>query len=372
MPSFSTLIKPASSLCNMRCRYCFYCDEAENREIASYGIMSRETARSIIDRAFEYSGGRGNVSFAFQGGEPTLAGLPFFEDFVAYADEIKPEKVTLNYSIQTNGILIDEKWCDLFVRNRFLVGISVDGPENINDRCRIYPSGEGTFAKVADSIKLMKRLGVDFNILSVITKQSAAHPTQLWNYYKKNGFGFVQLIPCLAPLDNSGKSFDHALSPAEYSSFLITFFRLWADEFEKGNYVSVRLFDNLVNMATGNMPEMCGMTGSCSAQCVIEADGGVYPCDFYVLDRYLAGNINESSFADILGSDTVRSFLSESMKKPEACPNCRFYQICRGGCRRYRDFYMSGKSCPYAGFLESSYRRINGIARALMRNSGKQ
>jgi len=344
----------------MRCRYCFYADECAVRSIKSYGIMSADTAHKVIDRAYELTSS-GNVLFAFQGGEPLVAGYDYFTDFVAYAKKNKPVQVNLSFSLQTNGTPIDEKWCALFKENNFLIGLSLDGPENINDVCRVDAEKKGTYRRVVSAARMMKKAGVDFNILSVVTKYSAAHPLQVWKFYKQNDFGFVQFIPCLAPLEEY-ETFDYTLTPSDYSNFLKVLFNAWADDFEKGKYTSVRLFDNLVRMAMGERPEMCGMLGSCGVQFVIEADGGVYPCDFYVLDDYLAGNVHDSSFKDIFASETMQRFLKES-DKPAACPDCRFFPICRGGCKRYRSFYsLDPEKCPYADFLESSYKRINAIA----------
>ena len=200
MADFSTLIKPASSLCNMRCKYCFYADETSLRSTPCYGVMSKETSEKIIDRAYEFTQ-NGGVGFAFQGGEPTVAGLDYFTHFVDYAKRKRPENVKLNFSIQTNGLLIDENWCKLLAENDFLVGLSMDGPRDINDFSRIDASGEGTFDRVLKTAKLFKKHKVEFNILTVLTKQAAKHPTQLWNFYQRNGFDFAQIIPCLAPLD---------------------------------------------------------------------------------------------------------------------------------------------------------------------------
>lgn len=370
MPDFSTLIKPASSLCNLRCRYCFYADETTLRETPCYGIMTEETYKKIIDRAYEFTKS-GRVCFAFQGGEPTVAGLDFFRGFTEYADRTKPAGVTLNYSIQTNGMLIDNDWCELLHKYNFLVGLSIDGPENINDFCRVDGAGKGSYDRAMASAKLLKKHKVDFNILTVLTKQAASHPKQLWNFYKRNGFDFAQIIPCLAPLEDSSSSFDYTLTPHDYAEFLKTFFTVWSDELAKGNYISIRLFDNLVRMAMGERPEMCGMLGACSAQFVIEADGSVFPCDFFALDEYKCGNVFDNSFTEIGESEKVKEFLFKGFQKNSQCGKCRFYGICRGGCRRYREFYALEKDyCPYADFLEASHRRIAAIAQIINQQKG--
>lgn len=354
----------------MQCSYCFYADESAIRSIPSYGVMTYECAEKLIDRAFEFTDD-GVVSFAFQGGEPTLAKIDFFEHFVSYASEKKPNKVKINYSIQTNGILLDDLWCELFAKNDFLVGLSVDGPEWINDFCRKDKQNTGSFRRIMKAARLLKKHSVEFNILTVLTKQAAKHPRQLWNFYSQNSFDYIQIIPCLAPLENPRESYPFTLTPREYADFLKSFFMIWSDELAKGNYISMRLFDNIVSMAMGRPPEMCGMLGSCSAQFVAEADGSIYPCDFYVLDEYKLGNVFDLSFAELANGDKVKQFLFKGFQKPSMCGKCEFFGICRGGCRRYRDFYTLEKDfCPYADFLKSSLVRISNIAKILNDQKG--
>ncbi|MBR4888366.1 MAG: radical SAM protein, partial [Clostridia bacterium] len=246
--SFSVLIKPASAACNLRCRYCFYADVSDSRAVKNYGNMSSETAHKLIDNAFAANRG-GTVSFAFQGGEPTLAGLEFFRDFTAYAAEHCPKNTTLAYSLQTNGTLLTDEWCAFLKEHGFLVGLSMDGHKKEHDFCRVDAKGSGTFTTVMETVKRLRAHKVDFNILTVLTRPLARHPQQLMAFYKKNDFKFVQIIPCLDPLEGDGG--DYSLTPELYASFLKTFFRLWVEEFKKGNYISVRLFDNLVRMAAG-------------------------------------------------------------------------------------------------------------------------
>ena len=351
MPTFSVLIKPASSLCNMKCRYCFYCDESSKRSVPSYGIMSETTAKLLIDRAFSEISRGDTVSFAFQGGEPTLAGYDFFDMFTSYVDKTKPDRITIRFSMQTNGLLLDERFCELFKKFNFLIGLSIDGSEKYHDFNRISRDVEPTFRRVLAATKLLQKYGIEFNILTVVTQQIAKHPEQLWNFYKKNNFEYVQFIPCLDPLDSSSHE-SYSLSPRTYGKFLITLFQIWYREFIAGRYTSVRLFDNLISMAAGYPPELCGMLGFCQPQYVVESDGSVYPCDFYALDDQLCGNIADSSFSDIFASDTMQAILRREEPEGSHCLSCGAYRICGGGCKRYRSFYFSEAGyCPYKEFL---------------------
>ena len=360
----SLLIKPASSLCNMRCRYCFYHDLAEHRDTKSYGIMDRKTTDLLIEQAFEYINYDGTITFAFQGGEPSLAGYEYYKHFTNKVKEYNKNNIRINYGIQTNGQLIDEKFCKLFKEHNFLVGLSQDGPRQFHDVNRIDNYYRGTFDQTNKSIKLMDKYKVEYNILSVITKQMARKPQTLFNYYVKKNFKYVQLIPCLNPLDDSIETIKkYELIPHEYGDFLKDFFQLWYEAFKDGNYISIRMFDNLVYMLKGRAPEQCGMIGKCHPQCVVESDGSVYPCDFYVLDDFKLGNIHEDKLIHFYTPNRAKAFLEFEEAKPNLCKDCKVYPICMGGCKRYRSFYRKEEDyCPYQDFLYHSYNQLQEIA----------
>ncbi|HIS69793.1 MAG TPA: SPASM domain-containing protein [Candidatus Gallacutalibacter stercoravium] len=363
MKYFSILIKPASSLCNMRCKYCFYADVADNRQVPSYGVMQEETAKALIDRVFDYLQPPATVSFAFQGGEPTLAGLEFFRRFTEYAAQRANGRYELQYSIQTNGLLIDEDWCSLFSQYRFLVGISLDAEPSIHDFCRVDAQGKGTWNRVRQAIRLLDHAGVPYNVLSVITKQMAQHPQKVFAAYRKNNIGFVQLIPCLQPLEG-GTPGPYDLTPRLYAAFLKQFFVLWYNSLRAGYYISVRQFDNLVRMLQGHPPEQCGMMGRCTPQFVVEADGGVYPCDFYVLDQYRCGNILTQDVESIARSGAMADFVQQTPPPGPLCAACRVKGLCGGGCKRYRAFYnQEAGYCPYQDFLYASVDQLADVAR---------
>lgn len=363
MSSLSVLIKPASSLCNLRCKYCFYADVSDLRQVRSYGIMSEATAHTVIDRALEALPS-GDLHIAFQGGEPTLVGLPFFRDFATYAETHAADAVRIHYSIQTNGMVIDQEWAKFLAEYRFLVGLSLDGEEFWHNECRKAPGDVGSYARAMEAAFLLREAGVDFNILTVLTARSAAHPRALWSFYRKNRFDFVQIIPCLAPLEDPRENHFYSLTPRVYGTFLKQFFAIWAKELYAGNYISVRLFDNFVRMAMGERPEQCGLTGACSPQFIIEADGGVYPCDFYVLDEYRCGSVNEQSFSEIYRSESMRRFLLEGSRPLPHCRSCPAFRICGGGCRRYRSlFFLDRGYCPHRDFLETCHDEISKVAR---------
>lgn len=368
MPPINILIKPASGNCNMRCTYCFYADEQEHRSVSSHGIMSKNTMHRIIDKAMEY--GDGVCTLAFQGGEPTLAGLDFYEDLAEYAAHVpNPKKVRFQYAIQTNGYNIDEQWARFWAKNRYLVGISLDGPKEIHDRYRKDASGQGTYNKIMASIRLLEKYRVDYNVLTVVTAATARSGQKIYNFYKKNKIHYQQYIECLDPLREMPGGQEYSLTPKRYETFLKSLFDAWYLDVKADKSVYNRYFDNLLMIMDRQVPESCNMRGVCGKQWVIEADGSVYPCDFYALDQWLLGNINEDSFETMDLKREELGFIRWSMKTHEDCKNCTWYPLCRGGCRRNREPVTkdsTGKNyfCDaYKGFFEYAYPRLKEVYR---------
>lgn len=335
MPPLNLLIKPASSLCNMRCRYCFYCDVADNREVASYGLMKPETAECLIRRAFEFA--EGSVGFAFQGGEPTLAGAGFYRNFTALAEQYNTKGIAVSYSIQTNGYDVPDELCEILAKYKFLAGISLDGTGTLHDANRVDANGDGTFRRVNETIKKFERYGIDYNILCVVTENIAKNINKVYNYFRSKKYGYIQFIKHIDGFGDEDTPSVFSLSPKRYASFLKTAFGYYYEDFMKGEYRSVRQFDNFVMLAMGKRPECCGMNGTCPNNMVIEADGSAYPCDFYVLDKWCMGNIHDAPLQALFDSEAAQTFISQSYKVDEKCRSCRHYSLCRGGCRRYRE-----------------------------------
>ncbi len=335
MPPLSIMIKPASSLCNMRCKYCFYHDVTELREIKNYGIMSESTADELIKKAFEFADGE-SVAFAFQGGEPLFAGLDYFKHFVNAVKVFNTKNSTVYYGLQTNGTLVTEEWAEFFKENNFLIGLSLDGDYN-NNRFRLKANGENAYYEILDATRHLKKYGVDFNILTVLTGNCADHIDEIYRHFTRKGFKYLQFIPCLRPFGDGTES-ELYMTPQQYADFLIRGFNLYVKDYVRGDYTSVRYFDNLVHLFLGNPTEQCGICGHCMHQFVVEGNGNVYPCDFYCTDEWLLGNINEQSFAALAKCEKATEFIRESTEVPERCKKCTYYPVCRGGgCKRSRE-----------------------------------
>ena len=365
MPPLSLMIKPVSGLCNMRCRYCFYADVSSHRQNASYGRMSEETLENLVRRALTYADGQ--CDFAFQGGEPTLAGLPFFERLMALQKRYNTRGLRIQNSIQTNAFAMTEEMAQFLARNRFLTGVSLDGTRQTHDALRPDAQGNGTYDRVLAGIDKLRQAGAEFNILCVVNGLVAREPARVFEALKP--YTYLQFIACLDSFD--GEKTGYSLDASRYADFLIETFRLYYQANRKGEYVSVRAFDNYIGILLGRAPEMCSMNGRCGVYYLLEADGSVYPCDFYVLDRYRMGNVNSDSFYRLAKSPVGEAFRQASYEVADACKTCRWYRLCRGGCRRDRQAQLEdglgvSRWCEaYKRFFEACYPMMAQMAQAI-------
>ncbi|MBR0138648.1 MAG: SPASM domain-containing protein [Erysipelotrichaceae bacterium] len=347
MKNISMMIKPSSASCNLRCRYCFYMDESKHRDVPSHGFMSDETVDVLISRIVEYLDGEGVANLSFQGGEPMLSGIGFFERLI---EKMKAyPKIETHYSLQTNGTLITEEFARLFADNHFLIGVSLDGFEKNMNSFRVSSSIDNVFEAVLKGIELLKEHDVEYNILTVVTRELATHPRALMEFYLSEGFDYVQLIPCLPAfgVEDDGMS----LTPELYASFYKSFFKQWKKAYLSGHYINVNLFENVGGMLQGYLPYQCGMIGRCNVQHVIEANGDVYPCDFYCLDEYLMGNVNDNTIEELRNSNGAKALMDGSECEKAPCKDCRFRNICHGGCQRQNLCYLKDDYCAYQNVL---------------------
>lgn len=367
MGPISLLIKPAAGNCNLRCRYCFYRSLSENLTGAGH-VMDEATMEKMLDRVFVEN--PTEVTLAFQGGEPTLAGLPWFQKLVETCKAKNEKHVPIHYAIQTNGMQIDDDWAAFFQKNNFLVGLSLDGTRENHDSVRPKPDGKGSYADVMKAARLLTKYRVEYNILCVVTNRLARHADAVYSFFKKEGFRYLQFIPCLDPFGETPEE-SFAPSPKRLGEFYVRLFEAWYRDLMAGEYVSIRWFDNLIRMAQGGDAEMCGLMGYCPGQLVIEGDGSAYPCDFYVTDRWKLGNLHETSFADMAKSEVMQNFVEESFAHAKECEECEFRYLCRGGCKRDKQNepggeIMKSRLCEsYKMFFAVFLPRLGTILRKL-------
>lgn len=346
MKNMQLLIKPVSSQCNMRCRYCFYRDEASRRRISSYGSMTEETLEMVVKKALETA--EESCVFGFQGGEPTLAGIRFCEACVSFVNRYKKEQTKVYYSIQTNGLLLNQEWTAFLKEHQFLVGLSLDGSKSLHDHNRKDERGVGTFVRVLENGRMLMEAGVDVNVLCVLTHQSVRLIRKIYRELKAAGFYHQQYLPCMDPMGEGRGMHSWSLTPEDYYQVLCGLFDLWYEDYawylcredkERHPKVYIRTFDNWLEMLLGGTPEACSQYGKCTMQNVVEADGSVYPCDFYALDEYCMGNIRTRGFEELMedthnvASPGGRFFVNASLRDSR-CQSCKWYALCRGGCRR--------------------------------------
>lgn len=367
MNSLTFLIKPASSLCNMRCKYCFYEDIADNRVQKSMGMMTEDTAERIIREAFRLVSPGGSISFLFQGGEPTLAGLDFFQNFLALERKYAKPGVHCHHAMQTNGFRLDAQWAAFFREHQFLLGISMDGTQAIHDSLRIDATGAGTWEKTTAALRLLEQFHVETNILCVVTAQVAKKPHQVYKSLAQLGAHPVQFIPCLDPMENIRGSEFYSLTPEAYGKFLCGLFDCWYRDWKAGNYISIRTFDDYLRLLMRLPPSSCAASGACGSYLVVEGDGSLYPCDFYVLDEWKIGNIRDMHVEEALKNPVSLRFIREGAVRPESCGSCRYFPICRGGCKRdwtqqHTNYYCTS----FKTFFDYSLPRLQEMARAAL------
>ena len=367
MPPIHILVKPASGLCNMRCTYCFYADEMSKREQSSYGIMSIETLEQVIKKTLAFA--EEECTIAYQGGEPTLAGLDFFRQSIRFQEQYNCNRVKISNAIQTNGLCLDEEWCRFLAEHHFLVGLSVDGVKATHDVYRKDAAGQDTYFRVLEAAKRMDRFHVDYNILTVINSKTAPKIRKIYEQFAKQGFGYQQYIACLDPLGEEQGQQEYSLTPEAYGRFLIDLFELWELDLRKGKQPYIRQFDNWIGILMGLLPEACDQRGVCGIQNVVEADGSVYPCDFYVLDEYRMGNLMDDDMEQIYRNREALGFREQSRNHPESCRACKYLQVCRGGCRRHRESedHLNLFCKSYQMFFDTHYETMKQIADAFRR-----
>lgn len=331
--------------------------------------MSEQTLKNIIRKTMFHA--ERMISYSYQGGEPTLHGLDFFKQAIAFQKQYNKNHIQVLNAFQTNGYAITEEWCQFFRENHFLIGLSVDGTPEIHNSMRHTQSGGDTYARIEHTARLLDQYQVDYNILTVVTPQIAENICQVYHAYKKRGWNYQQYIACLDPLDEGHGKTPYSLPPGLYGQFLIDLFGLWDADLKKKCQPYIRQFENYVGLAAGYIAESCDQRGVCGIQNVVEADGSVYPCDFYMLDEYKLGNFNEDKLDKINERRKELGFVERSLKLDQKCSQCKYYRLCRGGCQRNRDFnentglYENHLCEGYLKFFDACYDRLMEIGQIL-------
>ncbi len=331
MPGLSSvLVKTVANDCNLDCTYCFY-----KRTSAIYGKgrhrMPEEVLRELVRQMFGLD--LPQVAFSWQGGEPTLAGTNFFRRVFELQNEFGRGRVVGN-SIQTNAVLIDREWARLLARYNVLVGVSLDGPREIHDRYRRDLSGEGSFDRVQAAIEELRTTHAQYNILCLVTAANVERAREVYRFLVSEGHRFLQFIPCLEKDPATGERAEFAVDGPSYGRFLCELYDEWTKEGR--GVVSVLLFDALLEKDVRGSSSFCVLGSSCDSYLVIEHNGDVYPCDFFVTPEWKLGNIMEASLEELARTEKRKEFARQKSAAREACGECRWWRVCKGGCVKDR------------------------------------
>ena len=345
------MAKPASSRCNLDCRYCFYIDKP------SRPVMDDVTLEAFIRQHIATQPGP-DVQFAWQGGEPTLCGLDFFQRVVALQKQYGAGK-RIHNTFQTNGILLNDAWCQFLRDNGWLVGISLDGPADLHDAYRVNRTGKPTHHKVAKAIAKLVEYHVEFNLLVVVNRLNSQQPARMYHYLRQSGTPFLQFIP-LIERDEKGMLTAESVEPQAWGAFLNAVFNIWVRE-DIGR-VFIQLFDSTLGVWCGHPAQMCSLSETCGHAFALEANGDLYQCDHYVYPQYRLGNLHQTPLKVLNASPQAAEF--GQLKKTALCAdchNCSLLRFCHGDCPKHRD--TNGKSVLCAGYRaffnhSSPYMRV--------------
>ncbi|MCL1830564.1 MAG: anaerobic sulfatase maturase [Oscillospiraceae bacterium] len=323
---FTVMAKPVGSLCNMRCSYCYYS--------SSQTIMSVATLERLISQAIECSTGP-VVNFIWHGGEPTLAGLGFFEKVVELQQDYLPKGVSCWNNLQTNGLLLDDSWCSLLAKHKFDVGISIDGTEESHDSFRRSSDGKGTYAKVASTIERLKHHGIKPDLICTVNSMTVKQPLAVYDALSTFDTGWIQFIPVINR--EGDRVTKESVNPEQFGDFLIEIFDRWVTrDFDT---TEIQLFSEAIRVAGGGSAAVCYLAPTCGRAIIAEADGRIYSCDHYVNDQHLIGDIWITHLGRIVNSQRQTDFGQlKQTSLTEVCKACRWLKFCNGGCPKDRLF----------------------------------
>jgi len=328
---YSVIAKPVSADCNLTCRYCYYRRVADMYPDPADRLMLREVLEQYVLQVTGDSGAR--AVFAWQGGEPLLAGRPFYEEaFRLQRRHSAPGQTVVN-TLQTNGTLLDEEWCALLKQHSVLVGLSMDGPAGVHDRNRVDARGRGSHAAAERALKLLRKAEVEFNVLVVVSRANAASGREVLRYLVDRGVRWVQFIPCVER-DADGRPTSQSVDGPAYGRFMCDVFSAWHPKHV--GEVSVRTFDNIMQRAVGGPPEECVFSPTCGNAVILEANGDLYACDHFVYPDFRLGSILEAPIRTLVRREPCQTLARAKLNPPEKCAACPYEGLCYGGCPKAR------------------------------------
>lgn len=382
---FHVMTKPGGSACNLDCRYCYYL-EKERFTGAGLGSKKKLEGRrleALVRGMIEGQPGE-EIPFVWQGGEPTLLGLDYFRQVVALQKRLCPPGRRITNALQTNGTLLNEEWCRFFREEGFLIGLSLDGPAELHDAYRVDRGGRPTHETVMRGLGLLKRHGVDFNTLTVVSKRNSRHPERVYEFLLEAGSRYLQFIPLVErrispqtlappPTPDGRVVGAYAAAPwnvrgGDWGYFLNTVFDRWVRR-DVGR-VFVQFFDVQLALHLGLPSPLCVHAAECGRALAVEQDGGVYSCDHYVYPEYRLGTLGEDDLTALVESPRQRAFgRAKRESLPEVCRRCPDWSLCGGDCPKHR-FGPQGESVLCEGYRaffrhsRAAYRRMAALVRS--------
>ncbi len=369
LPAFHVMAKPAGPMCNLQCRYCFYLEKEKLFPDRHAWVMPDEVLESFIRQHIE-AHLVPEVLFAWQGGEPTLLGVEFFRKAVLFQQRYANGKAIQN-AFQTNGILLDDEWCAFFKENNFLLGLSMDGPEEFHDHYRRDKGGHPTFQRVMRGMDLLKKHGVEFNLLTCVQRHNSEHPLEVYRFLRDVGSGFIQFIPVIeraaahpgedgltlvAPDDPEAQVTPWSVRPLAYGKFLSAVFDEWVRR-DVGT-AFVQIFDIALEAWMGMNPSLCVFSETCGTAMALEHTGDLYSCDHFVYPSHHLGNILETPLSGMVNSEFQRRFGQDKRDAlPGCCKTCDCYFMCHGECPKHR-FLRSPQGEPGLTYLCEGYQHF--------------
>lgn len=339
--AFNIMIKPVGSLCNLKCHYCYYLDKAE-----IYGGKEPRMSEQMLEHFIkEYVAANDvrDVFFNWHGGEPLLAGLDFYRKAMAFQKKYADGKHIHN-TLQTNATLITREWAEFFRANNFLIGVSLDGPQNVHDRYRGGKGGASVFDRVIKGILELYRAGVQYNVMATVNRQSEGRGLEIYQFLKSAGTRFIQFMPVLEhtkdglivdPQVQGARIAPWSVSPEGYGRFLCDIFDYWVRN-DVGK-VFVNQFDAVLACWCGAQPGICALAQTCGGNSIIEHNGDLYPCDHFVYEGYKIGNVLETDLRTLMNSTRqVRFGLDKRNALPDDCIKCQWFFTCHGECPKHR------------------------------------
>lgn len=330
--------------------------------------MELSLLKKAIDQTIQLNN-TPEVSFCWHGGEPLLAGIDFFAEAVKFQKIAVNEKTASGFerpliinTIQTNGTLINREWCDFLRENGFLVGISIDGPQDIHDYYRVSRSGNSSYDRVIRGLELLRDNGVEFNVLCTVNSKSRGRGREIYNFFKSIGVKFIQFLPVVDPDEEWGTDAE------DYGNFLKDVFREWWESEDAGN-VYVQMFDLALANYIGVPCGLCQFNPVCGDVPVVESNGDMFCCDHFVNQSNYIGNLNSAGLSEIVYSERLSSFgADKNATLPAACLSCKFKTLCNGGCPEHRvlkqsqDFYLNYLCKGYKIFFEFALPYLKQMA----------